>query len=186
MGRTLSQEVNMNNFSKKQIKGPAKLPIDLDMVKMHLKILHTDEDQLLMSYIRAVTRTFESHTGRILIEQEWQVIVQKFIRQSITLPVRPAKEILRIEMLDSQGNHSFFHPQHYYLEEGSSELFFGIAPLCQALKIHCKCGYGLTPEEMPAEITAALLHHISFMYENRESPISFDLSIYDQFKNMRV
>jgi uncharacterized phiE125 gp8 family phage protein len=176
----------MTSYSIRCIREPRCLPITLESAKDFLKITNTKEDELIITLIKSATKIFEGYTGRALIFQDWQVSCKQFAKQSTTLPIRPAVEILKVELVNYYHQSVLFQPKHYILEPNSSELFFKVIPFANNVKIEYVAGYGDTPDSVPFEIQTALLSHVAFMYDNREAVHLFDLRMYDQFKNMRI
>ncbi len=176
----------MTSYNIRCIREAKLLPINLETAKDYLKISNTKEDELIISLIKSVTKIFEGYTGRALISQDWSVTCKQFAKQSITLPIRPATFIHKIELIDYRNNSSLFNARHYYLEDQSSELFFNVIPFANSIRIEYTAGYGATTDSIPFEIQTALLSHIAFIYEHREAPHLFNLSVYDQFKKMKI
>ncbi len=176
----------MTSYSIRCIREAECLPITLDTAKKFLKISNTHEDELIITLIKSVTKIFEGYTGRALITQDWQVLCKQFAKLSTTLPIRPAVEILKVELVDYYHNSTIFSNRHYILEQNSSELYFKVIPFSNSVRIEYQAGYGDSPDAIPHEITTALLSHIAFLYEYREATSQFDLRIYDNFKNMKI
>ncbi len=176
----------MTSYSIRCIRDAECLPITLETAKKFLKINNTHEDELIVSLIKSATRIFENYTGRALILQDWQVLCKQFAKLSITLPIRPAVEVTKVELVDYYHKSTLFNSKHYTLELNSSELFFSVIPFSNSVRIEYRAGYGNSPADIPDEIKTALLSHIAFLYEYRESGAQFNLSIYEQFKNMKI
>jgi len=176
----------MNTYSIRCVKENLEIPISLDLVKTHLKITNSNEDELLIAIIRASVKIFEGYTARSLLNKEWCAIFKNLNKFNITLPTRTVNKIIEITLIDENNNTTVFNEKHYFLEENSSELNLRIIPYAKILKINYLAGYGDSHQDVPHEIVTSILQHIAFQYENRESGEVFNLKNYDQFRKMRI
>ncbi|MCE2992090.1 MAG: head-tail connector protein [Candidatus Jidaibacter sp.] len=173
-------------YTLNRLKKPARLPLTIEEVKSYLKIDFSEDDELLLTMIAAVTQRFESYTSRALIAQTCQVVYKHLARISVTLPIRPVMKITGIQLVDLDGTSNEFSLKDVELDAAISELYFHTFASAHLIKIQYMAGYGYSPEYVPADIKAALLNHIGYMYEARSVTASYPLAFYDEFKLMRL
>lgn len=88
------------------LTAPAVLPVSLAEFKAHCRYFESDEDAIMVSYLRAATEMVEQYTGLGLITQSWQQAFPAFpVRstQFLTLHRRPVQEVTSISYLDGSG-----------------------------------------------------------------------------------
>jgi uncharacterized phiE125 gp8 family phage protein len=92
-----------------QITPPAAAPISLAEVKAQTRVEGSEEDALLMGYVRSATDAVEQLTGLKLLDQEWEWSLDAFAfafphRCSwIRLPLAPLLSIVSIVYQDTTG-----------------------------------------------------------------------------------
>ena len=75
------------------LEGPAAEPILLAEAKAHLRVSANDEDELVGALITAARVAVETEIRRVLIAQEWRVIVEAWPEDGVTLPFVPALSV---------------------------------------------------------------------------------------------
>jgi|SRR6476469_5522092 len=163
------------------ITAPEEAPLTLDYVKQHVKALGDYDDLLIQTFIEAATNYFEEQTGRQLITatREAWIDAFPFCGQSgklarIELPKPPLISVESVKYIDGDGTLQTFTggspvadlfrisaPAGPYARRGFVEpLSGGTWPTtrCEtgAVRIRYTCGYGDTPDEIPALIRNAL------------------------------
>ncbi len=173
-------------YSQYRIIEPSKLPLTLAEAKNYLKIDFAEDDELLTKIIEAATQKFEKYTSRALIQQMWRVTYRQLARISLTLPIRPALQLKRIQCVSFDGVVTHFNLADAGIDTKMGELHFYTFPYGYFVKVNYLAGYGTNPEDIPADIKTTLLNHIAHMYENRSLNVRYDLAIYDEFRNVRI
>lgn len=85
---------------------PASEPLTLAEAKAHLRIDHADQDGRINGLIRAAREYVERHTGRQLMQAEWNVTFDRFpcsSAEELRLPLWPVQSISSIKYLDAAG-----------------------------------------------------------------------------------
>jgi len=167
------------------ISSSDQLALDLQTVKNYLKITYDDENSIIIDFIRLVTKKFEDYTGIILINQIWQYSSNQLINNTINLPISNVTKIETIEIIDAyQQSYVLPHYKYQFFEETKKTKFLFIPS--GKININFIAGFGTNPESIPINISFALLEHIGCVFDNRSYAASFDLSIYDEFKILRL
>lgn len=85
-----------------RLSQPSGLFVSLDDVKLQASIDFTDDDALLLAYIKAATRLVEDRTGRTLlpIDLEWR---GESWYDPLSIPVNPLRAITEVVYLDADN-----------------------------------------------------------------------------------
>ncbi|KPF47073.1 head-tail connector protein [Rhizobium sp. AAP43] len=159
---------------------PLSSLLDLEEVKRHLNVDHSDDDELVSAYIDAATAHFDGYSGilgRCLISQTW---VQKFhcwpacgMRLAF-----PDVQSVEIAYFDPQNVSQTLSASTYRLIEGASGSYVewdqqfaspSIYDRADAISVTMVCGYGTSDTDVPASISIAAKMLVAHLYENREA-----------------
>lgn len=162
-------------------EAPGDLAVSIAETKQHLRVDEDDEDSLITSLINAATLHIERATGRRLVVQRWTKSLDQFPESggAIRLRLVPVISVDEISFIDVNGVRQYLDPAAYELDAQSEAAWvfpaFGyIWPAAReranAVTIKFSSGYG-SPNDVPADIKAALLLLIGHLYENREAVI---------------
>ena len=92
---------------------PSSEPITLDIIRLHCRIDHDADDEILAGYAVAARSMVERYLGRALITQTlmWTITPENplrpswhFLRSSLLLPRAPVQSITSVTTLDQRGN----------------------------------------------------------------------------------
>lgn len=155
------------------ISASTQLPILLSEVRDFLKISHQDEDALLASYIRAATGVCENFTGRQLIKQQWQLSLNDWREEVVSLPFSPVLSIDRIEVWDG-AIFQTINPENYLLDKTSYQARVLPSPAFQwpdpqievgGIKIIVSAGFGDDQNAVPHDIRLGIIHWVAAAYD---------------------
>ena len=175
---------------------PAVEAVRLDTQKTHSKIDHGDDDWLVDACIKAARAHLEGGYGICCISQTWKMYLDRFPDREITIRKRPVKSINSVKYLDSEGIEQTLAPSAYQTDLKGFLARISPAPSLtwpsrqsayNAITVEFIAGYGDDPEEVNANITAALRLHAGDLYAHRETvvvgpPIAF-LRTYEALVN---
>lgn len=162
---------------------PAQRPIELDLVKEHLRILESDDDNLLQHYIDAATDIFESLTKQALINRVVKQTFDKFPRERyFLLETGPAATtITSIKYWDELSVLRTVASSVYELAAGMPgvvSLKLGQSWPTDLNQDRHKCvevvytaGRGTSEADIPADIKQALSSIVGDLYVNREDTV---------------
>lgn len=144
------------------ITPPAQMPVALDLVKEHLRVDGTDEDNLITLYIKAATARAENITGRALITQ---TLEQRFsgCAGEADLTRWPVQSVVSVTSVgvDVTG---------YTALVGDNAMLSGLPR--GDIVVAYKSGYGDTGDSVPEPILQWILAAVGTFYENREAEIA--------------
>jgi uncharacterized phiE125 gp8 family phage protein len=170
--------MNLKIFAKPLIN-----PLDLAIVKKHLRIFHDDEDEIITGLIEAVTSHIDGRhgvLGRALITQTWDLILSRFPagRDRIHIPFPPLQEVVSIFYKDTSGDVFTIPSVNYGISIGDDEALvcsangvgwpLGVSSDPDPVTVRFKCGYGDAVTDIPPAIRQAMLLMIARLYACRE------------------
>src|SRR4051812_12115716 len=96
------------------IEGPAVEPVALPEMRDYLRRDDSAEDDLLTGLIKAARLMVEATAGRILVEQRWQLVLDRWPPdRRLVLPLAPLIGIDRIQVFDAQNQPSDLPPEAF-------------------------------------------------------------------------
>lgn len=167
------------------VTAPTTLPVTLAEAKAHLRVDFDDDDTAITAMIRAAIAHAEQFTGRALIEQTWDLLLDAFPTGSIDLPRAPLIEVTGVYYLDSAGVEQTLSSSSYVVDSASEPARVGLvyggtwpAALDQAAAVRVRFVAGYIDDaspvsaNVPYDIKAAILLIVGSLYANREDVVS--------------
>lgn len=139
---------------------PASEPLELDAVKLHLRVEHTADDDLITALIQAAREQAESYTGRALIAQTW-VLTDTAPSDPLSLPRWPVLSITSI-------TDNAVATSAYTAYLGDDAQLVPAGGWSGTVVVTYTAGYGLDGDSVPAALKQWMLLQIGQWYENRE------------------
>lgn len=164
---------------------PATEPLTATEAKLHLRVDHTTDDDLITSLIVAARQHCENFTGRALITQTWDLKLDAFpsLGEPIRLVKPPVSSVTSVTYVDADGATQTWTSSLYRtdlpagtwaqagrIEPAHGESYPEIRQVSNAVTVRCVHGYGAAAT-VPDAIKAAMKLLIGHWYENRESVI---------------
>lgn len=159
------------------LAGPAQEPVSLAEAKAFLKVDDSAEDGLITTLIGAARLHIEGVTGRALLAQDWRMVRDAWPdNRYVRLPVGPLINVIGITAYDDAGiGHAV--PLAQFLREPEALVLpasvAGMPALRerQGLEIDYRAGFGPDPEDVPQDISQALLVLLGYWFEHRDAVI---------------
>jgi uncharacterized phiE125 gp8 family phage protein len=158
------------------VSGPAVEPITLADMKAYLRVEDDDsaQDDLISGLIKAARLTVEAASRRILIEQSWRVVLDRWPRDgTVLLPLSPLIAVDAVRITDASGATTEL-PDDAFEADAMSEpprIIVEDAPepgkSRNGISIALRAGYGATPEAVPATLKLAIRILVAHWFENR-------------------
>lgn len=164
----------------KIITTPDSEPVTLSEAKMHLRETLPDNDTLINSLITAARQWAENFTGRALLTQTWDYLLDAFTDEAIVLPFPPLQSVTSIKYIDASGVEQTLATSEYVVDTASQpgvvRLAYGKSwpsarAQANAVAIRFAAGYG-NASAVPGAIKSACLLMIGELYERREHGIA--------------
>src|ERR1043165_8828497 len=141
-------------------------PVSLDEAKLHLKVDISNDDALISSLITSARRSAEIATGRALITQQWEMGLDKFPADLITVPLGNLQTIDSIAYIDTDGASQTVDSIDYAVDTRSEPAsirpsYDGSWPTTRdqtdnAVIVQFTCGYGDNASDVPDGLRAAI------------------------------
>lgn len=175
----------------KLITAPAAEPILLATAKAHLRVDHANDDTLIDALITAARQAAEDRTGRAIITQTWELVLDAFPANEIQIAKPPVTGITSVKYIDTAGAEQTLGTDQYLLDAdafpGWLLLAYGASwpdtqDAANAVRIRFTCGYGASESAVPAALRQWMLIAIATMYAQREAT-SVGLSVAEVPRN---
>ena len=158
------------------VSGPAVEPVTLAEMKAYLRVDEDDaaQDDLISGLIKAARLMIEAASRRILIEQSWRVVLDRWPRDGVVLlPLSPLIAVDAIRITDASGSVTEL-PGNAFEADALSEPPRVVVPgapepgkFRNGISIALRAGYGTTPEAVPATLKLAIRILVAHWFENR-------------------
>ena len=166
----------------KIVTAPAAEPVSLTEAKLHLRVDHATEDDLITSLITLAREEIERMTDVMLITQTWDWSMDAFFTDEIKVPLWPLASVSSIKYLDEDSNESTIAAANYAVDAASrpgriawkSSYSFPAVELypVNAVTVRMVVGFGTAGTNVPKRFIQALKLLIGHFYENREAVYS--------------
>jgi uncharacterized phiE125 gp8 family phage protein len=164
------------------VTAPTSEPITTAAAKLHLRVDHSLDDDLIDTLCSAARQVVETGTGRKCITQTWDLKLDSFPCGAIVLPFPPVTSITSVSYVDANGTTQTWSSALYTTDvpPGAdsapariypiySESYPTIRSQRNAVTVRFVCGF--TSTTVPAGMLAAMKLLIGNWYANRESQV---------------
>lgn len=151
-------------------------PITLAEAKLHLRVDHSADDQLIGALITAARQAAEERMQRSILPQTWEKRLDLF-PSGIELPRGPVVSITSIKFLDTAGALQTLDPADYQLDNTSDYLGWVVPAVdvdwpdtqenINAVRVRYLAGWA-NPAAVPAAIKQWILAMVGATYTHRE------------------
>ncbi len=158
--------------------GPALEPVSLSEVKLHLRVDHGDEDQLIASLITAARIHLETMLGLVFITQHWSLFLDEWPQSSsVVLPLSPVQSITRLTLYDESDGAGVINPSNYFLDALSQParlIWRGSTTRpwperhFNGIEIALTAGFGAAASDVPQPLRQAVRLLVAHWYERRD------------------
>lgn len=156
------------------ITPPAAEPVSIDEVKQ-LGRIDAGEDTMFDMLIASARRSAEDLTGRALILQTWELVLDAFPDKEIRIGMLPIQSIVSVKYYDPAGALQTMDPADYVLDVDTLPGWLlpardvtwpATLDMAQAVIVRFVAGYGNTGADVPAPIRHWIILHAVHAYDN--------------------
>jgi len=164
----------------KQITPQLYTAVELSIAKWHLRVDHDDDDDLIQRYLAAAERHAETFTGRVFVDQTFDLVLDSFPADEIVIPNPPLIEVLSVKYGYATSEQTM-DPAGYAVD-GSREPAWLVAAggwpvgVSGGVRVRFRAGYiDNQPDppvgELPKDIESAILINLTTLYDNRQNVV---------------
>ena len=191
----MGRENRTANWALTLVTAPAVEPVTLAEAVGHMRVDITDDDTYITALIVAARMIAEERTGRAIITQTWDYVLDDFPHGDVMSLRKPKLQtVTSIKYTDSDSVERTMPATDYLVDANSSPgrivlKFAKIWPTvilqpASAVRIRMVVGYGLAIA-VPQPLKQAILFLVAHWYENRQPvekamekvPMTFDFLI---------
>ncbi|MDE0724646.1 MAG: head-tail connector protein [Alphaproteobacteria bacterium] len=166
-------------MSRIVITEPAIEPLTLDEAKDHLRVDLSDDDAVILSYIKAARKAAENYTERSFITQTLKKSLDCFPALEMELPYGDVQSVESITYIDTNGTQQTLSSSDYQVDTDVTVARVAPAPgkswpstlsgQMGAVKVTYKAGYGDSADDVPEDLKSGLKMHVGHLFDHREA-----------------
>jgi uncharacterized phiE125 gp8 family phage protein len=165
-----------NSMTINRILAPDELAVSMETARATARFDGNAMDAEIAQAIRTYTDEAEHYTGRAIIEQTWEVTLDRFPTGprgsdgAFVLPRPPLISVVHIKFYDGAGQLQMLDPQDYQVDIKSAPGYIVPAPgkswptsanRINAVEVQYKCGYGTDHSSVPDGIKGFIMAKIA-------------------------
>jgi uncharacterized phiE125 gp8 family phage protein len=164
-------------WSIKRTVEPVKEPVDIELFKKSVHISFNEQDDVLTSYLKAGRVAAEDFQGRSYITQGWDIVLDSFPSGEICLLRGPVQTLDSVVITDVNGDETPMDVSDFIVLTDNTPARMLLRSTASwpsvtlqdigGIRIRYTAGYGLEPENVPADIKHAIIIFASFADDNR-------------------
>jgi uncharacterized phiE125 gp8 family phage protein len=146
--------------------------IAVEEAKLHLRVDHDDEDDLIQSLIKTAMVSATNKTGRSFAPMTWEKRLDAFPGGPINLHFPPVVEIASIEYKNAAGEVVALSSQAYTLAAASDSATLSPNAFWPEDATNIRITYTAGFESIPEPVVQWIMLHVGNWYKNREAVVS--------------
>ncbi len=157
---------------------PVVEPITTSEAKAHLRVDGSEENAVIDLLIKTARRRAEALTGRALINQTWDYVLDAPTGPIIRIPLNPVSSVTSISFTDKSAVTTVYPSANYVTDTisvpgrvilKSGHTWDVDLQEANGMEIQFVAGYGTAPENVPDDIRQAIFMLVGAWFENREA-----------------
>jgi uncharacterized phiE125 gp8 family phage protein len=170
----------------KTIEESENLLINLENIKLFLKIDYDDEDEVIIRSFKTALKQCELMIGQSLIEKKYQYSFYSEVKNNVHLIYGPVISVDSIVIIDSQDRNVVISEENYFLDSITDSVILKKVPTSfYRLDIFYTAG----SDNIADDLQQAMLFHTAKIFEDKlgYSPIPrASYNIYRKYKTTRL
>ncbi len=162
------------------------LPINLEDVKLFLKVDYDDEDDLILRTFKTAIKQCELSIGKSILKKKYQYSFYNEIENSTRLIYGPIINIENVKVITNNNEEKNINSDYYKLDTVSDKIIFKNKP---SNFYRIDIIYTAYEENISEDIKQGILFHTAKIFEDKlgYSPIpKASYNIYKQYKTKRL
>jgi uncharacterized phiE125 gp8 family phage protein len=158
-------------------------PVSLQLLRQHCRVVASDEDELLRSYLKAARELVESESGLTLVRKTARELRSDWpCHRVLELTAWPIISVTSVKYLDGLEQEQTLDPSTQYRSSTLGRpAYLSLAPTASwpsvvldradAIRIEYECGYDQATKPAPEPACQAILLLAAHYYRNREAAV---------------
>lgn len=160
----------------KLIAAPSATPVTVSEAKAHLRVDVADDDAYIETLIFVAAQAAESRTGRALMTQTWDLLLDAFPAAEIMIGKLPLQSVTHIKYYDQDGALQTLDAADYVLDPDAlpgwllpayGKAWPATLDSANAVMVRFVAGYA-DAASVPAAIKHWVLMYVGHLYQSRE------------------
>lgn len=168
----------------KILEESSNLPIDIENIKLFLKIDYDDEDDIILRSFRTAIKQCELLIGQSLIEKKYQYSIYNEIKNNIVqLLYGPIKNIYSINFINKNNDIILIDKNTYFFDEINNKIVFKTKP---SNYYRLDIVYDALNENITDDLKQAILFHTAKIFEDKLGYSPIPKASYNIYKNYKL
>ncbi len=158
-------------------------PVTKAQAKIHLRVEHSADDDLIDALIKGARQRLEEETGRAWVTQTWQLtFISAPTTSLVRLPRPPLISVTSVTYVDTEGDTQTLSASEYQvISQVTPGIIFLHLPsgapagpsdgTIGLWTVTYTAGWGVSAATVPQPLVQALLLLVGHLYENREAVV---------------
>lgn len=157
------------------VTGPTAEPVSLDELKLHLRVDSTDEDALILAYLKSARELGEGLARRAFLNQTLEMVVDDWPPSFVLGLLRPPLvSVTSVTYYDEDGVGAVWSDYVVNTRSEPGRIHFNSTPGTALIAeggivVRYVAGYGSDPALVPSAFKQGILLTVAHWYENREA-----------------
>ena len=166
----------------KTIKESQDLPIQLEDIKLFLKVDYEDEDDIIIRAFKTAIKQCEMMIGQTIIEKTYLYSTYKITKNNIQLLYGPVKNIESVKILNKNYEEIQLKDKDYFFDNINDKIIFKNNIDFYRIDIT----YSAIKTDINDDLKQAILIHTAKIFEDRLGYSSIPQSVINIYKNYKI
>lgn len=159
------------------------LPVDLEEIKLFLKVDYEDEDNIILRSFKTALKQCELLIGQSLTEKKYKYSFYNEIKNELQLLYGDVKLIESVKFINKDNEEILINSSAYFLDEVSNKIIFKNKPTnFYRLDIVYIAGNNVIAEDLKQ----AILFHTAKIFEDKLGYSPIPKASYNIYKNYKL
>lgn len=166
----------------KIIEESLELPIQLEEIKLFLKVDYEDEDEIITRAFKTAVKQCEITIGQTIIEKTYSYSTYKINKNEIQLLYGPVKNIESIKVLSKNYKETQLSDKDYFFDNINDKIIFKNNIEFYRINII----YSAVKTDISDDLKQAILIHTAKIFEDRLGYSQIPQSVINIYKNYKI